>query len=70
MPGLAGDVPGGGVVPVDNGTVPGEVGPVMLVVTDGTNVVTVKKEKKTFIYVMPIVEEQPYSWYKYCNAEA
>ena len=46
MPGLAGDVPGGGVVPVDNGTVPGEVGPVMLVVTDGTSVVTVKKEKK------------------------
>jgi len=35
VPGLAGDVPGGGVVPADGGTVLGKVGPVMPVVTGG-----------------------------------
>jgi len=34
--GFVGDVPGGGVVPVDGGTVPGEVGPVITVVIGGT----------------------------------
>ena len=42
VPGLA-DVPGGAVVPVDGGTVPGEVGPVMPVVTGGSGVVTVQR---------------------------
>jgi len=35
VPGLAGDVPGGGVVPANGGTVLGKVGPVMPVVTGG-----------------------------------
>ena len=35
MPGLAGDVPGGGVVPANGGTALGKVGPVMPVVTGG-----------------------------------
>jgi len=35
VPGLAGDVPGGGVVPVDSGTEPGEVAPIIPVVAAG-----------------------------------
>jgi len=42
VPGIAGDKPGGGVVPVDGGTVPGKVGPVMPVVASKT-VETFKK---------------------------
>ena len=35
VPGLAGDVPGGGVVPADSGTEISEVGPVIPVVAGG-----------------------------------
>jgi len=56
VPGLAGDAPGGGVVPVDSGGVPGEVGPVILVAAgrvveksdsvDGIGVVTVQQKDR------------------------
>ena len=58
VPGLAGDAPGGGVVPVDSGTVPSEVGPVIPVVTggmvetidsvDGIGVVTVQQKYRQY----------------------